>query len=107
MVKLPDSVQIGPYTLKVSRDRSHLRAGDLGCCRPSDGILVVADGLTPQETVMTYLHELAHMYTILYEGDVDETRAARMSAFLYELLRDNSGLERLVRRAEALTGGGK
>lgn len=100
-MKLPESVQIGPYTLRVSRDRSHLRGGDLGCCKPSDGMLVVAEELAPQETVMTYLHELAHMYTILYEGDLDEARASRLAAFLYELLRDNPGLERLVKRAEA------
>jgi hypothetical protein len=64
-------------------------------------LLAVRDGLSPQETVMTFLHEVAHMYSVLYEGDVDEAHASRMSAFLYELLRDNAGLERLVKRAEA------
>ncbi len=66
-MKLPESVQIGPYTLRVSRDRSHIRGGDLGCCKPSDGLLVVADELSPQETVMTFLHEVAHMYSVLWE----------------------------------------
>lgn len=102
-MKLPDSVQIGPYTLRVSREKAHIGSGDLGSCRPSDGLLAVAPDIAPQEAVMTFLHELAHMYTILWEGNVDEARAARMSGWLYELLRDNAGLEALVRRAETET----
>lgn len=104
-MKLPDSVQIGPYTLRVSREVTQMQSGDLGACRPSDGLMVVRPDISPQETVMTFLHEVCHMYTVLWAGDLDEARATRMSGFLYEFLRDNPGIVELVRKAESESGG--
>ncbi len=102
-MKLPDTFQVGPYTLKLSRDSRLLNANDIGACRMSTGELVVRDGLTPQETVLTLLHEFCHVYGALWDGEVDERQANRLSGFLYAILRDNPGLQALVARAERET----
>lgn len=102
-MKLPDRIKVGLYTLTISRDNRLLGDDTAGSCRLSNAEVVVKTGMAPQETVLTFLHEIAHVYECLWEGDVDERRAVRLSGFLYELLRDNPWLPEVVQKAEKLT----
>ena len=102
-IRLPKHIKVGPYTLAVSRDNRLLSNDGAGSCRLSHAEIVVKSGMAPQEAVLTFLHEIAHVYECLWEGDVDEKRAGRLSGFLYELLRDNPWLPEIVKKAEKLT----
>jgi len=67
--------------------------GCIGQTRPDTKQIVIEMGHSDKETVYTYLHELAHAFSIEYEIGLTESQVLKFEKCIYYLLKENNVLK--------------
>lgn len=91
MSQLPASVQLGPFTLQVLPTQD-LGPGVSGTCDLNAGTVAVLDGMSPELTRSTLLHELIHAVSDMFGVGLSERQVVALEGGLGLLLYQNPGL---------------
>lgn len=89
--KIPHRVQLG-HTVhyEVVWADSFVDPHTMGETRFDSRQIVIKKGLTPKMTVVTFLHEVAHAYSYIYNLNLTETQVLNMEKGFYYLLKNGN-----------------
>jgi hypothetical protein len=96
MIAIPRTFELGGRTWQVEY-REEPEPGEpttMGMCQSHEAMILLKEGMTPDETQHTFYHELCHAicYTLGWEKlNMDEDRIDALGGLIYQYLKRKKG----------------